>query len=256
MTNAIVKLSDIQLNIPVFAPSQQRLLRKPQFRAVGGALAREKGGKVYVHALKNVSFELARGEHFALIGHNGAGKSTLLKVIAGIYPPTRGKVAVTGSVGCLFEMGAGVTPEITGYEAIKLQYTIHGDRKQDWREVAAEIADFTELGEYLHLPLRTYSSGMRARLIAAMATAWPRDIMLIDEGIGAGDQSFQDKFAARVEGFLKRAGLLIIASHSTELLRQHCTRGMVLVHGEVRKLGSLDEALDYYAEMQAVRAKA
>ncbi len=246
MTDIGVRLKDARLSIPVFSPNQQRLLRKPfTLSSVGGTMTRDKG-KVYVNALRGISIDLGPGEHLALIGHNGAGKSTLLRLIAGIYPPTSGTVEVNGSIGCLFEIGTGVTPEMTGYESIKMQYLIHGNRGTDWHETAREIAEFTDLGEYLNLPLRTYSSGMRARLIAAMATAWPRDIMLIDEGLGAGDSAFQQKFADRLEKFLRRAGLLVIASHATELLRRYCSRGIVLEHGEVRIVGSLDDALEFY----------
>lgn len=246
MTDIRIRLNDARLNIPVFSPNQQRLLRKPfKSSSVGGTMTRDKG-KIYVNALSGISLDITSGEHLALIGHNGAGKSTLLRLIAGIYPPTSGTVEVSGSIGCLFEVGLGVTPEMTGYESIRIQHLIHGDYGTDWREVATEIAEFTDLGEYLNLPLRTYSAGMRARLIAAMATAWPRDIMLIDEGIGAGDISFQAKFATRLESFLSKAGLLVIASHATELLRQYCTRGIVLDHGQVKMIGSLDDALAYY----------
>jgi ABC-2 type transport system ATP-binding protein/lipopolysaccharide transport system ATP-binding protein len=239
-----IKLSGVSLSIPLFAPNQQRLLRKPNF--VGGALARE-NGKMHVQALKDISFELSHGEHLALIGHNGAGKSTLLKVISGIYPQSSGSVEVCGSVGCLLEIGAGAKPEMTGYEYIRLQHLISNDFDSDWEESAREIADFTELGQYLDLPLRTYSAGMRARLIAAIATAWPRDILLIDEGIGAGDDAFQERFAKRIEQYLTTAGLLAIASHSAKLLREYCARGIVLEHGRVAMIGTLDEALEFYS---------
>ena len=250
MSTCSVALRDVSLNIPVFMPNQQRLIRKPALMLSVGGNLENRNGKVYVEALKAVSFELKEGEHLALIGHNGAGKSTLLKVIAGIYPPSSGEVSVSGSVGCLFEMGAGVTPEMTGIECIKYQHLIHGTPHEDWRAVAEDVAEFTDLGSYLDLPMRTYSDGMRARLIAAIATAWNRDIFLIDEGIGAGDQAFQEKFAVRIAKFLKRAGLLVIASHSMELLKKHCTRGILLSHGQVLMSGTLDEALAAYANSQ------
>lgn len=246
MTDVRIALNEARLNIPVFSPNQQRLLRKPfTSSTVGGTMTRDKG-KVYINALRGISLNVTSGQHLALIGHNGAGKSTLLRLIAGIYPPTSGSVEVSGSIGCLFEVGIGVTPEMTGYESIKMQHLIHGEPGTDWRETAVEIAEFTDLGEYLNLPLRTYSAGMRARLIAAMATAWPRDVMLIDEGIGAGDTSFQEKFSVRLHSFLRKAGLLVIASHATELLKQYCTQGVVLEHGQVKMIGGLGEALAYY----------
>lgn len=245
--NAVLR--DVHLNIPVFAPNQLRLLRKPNFLSrVGGNLNRH-NGKVHVQALRGISFEIKRGDHLALIGHNGAGKTTLLRVIAGIYPPSSGQVATTGSIACLFDTGVGVSPEMSGYECIRFQHMIYGDPGADWHDLAEDIAEFTELGAYLELPIRTYSEGMRARLMAALATAWRRDILLLDEGIGAGDQAFQEKFSRRANELLQSAGLLVIASHSAALLRQYCSLGIVLMHGEVRMMGSLDDALRLYSKL-------
>lgn len=249
MTTCRISLKNVSLRIPVFAPNQMRLISKSALKiAVGGNLDAQ-DGKVHVQALKNVSLELERGEHLALIGHNGAGKSTLLKVLAKIYPPSSGELIVEGRVGCLFDMETGITGEMTGYECVHFQHRIYGDPNEDWQLLAERVADFTELGGYLELPIRTYSSGMRARLMAALATAWFRDILLIDEGIGAGDQSFQDKMQRRIHELLENAGLLVIASHSSVLLEQYCTRGMVMVHGEVHSIGGLKDALDSYARL-------
>lgn len=248
MNECSAVLRDVHLNIPVFAPNQLRLLRKPTFRSsIGGNLDR-RDGRVHVQALKGVSFELLRGQHLALIGHNGAGKTTLLKVIAGIYPPSRGDVVIRGSIGCLFEVGTGVSPDMTGYECIKFQQLIFGEARENVGGVTEEIAAFTELGAYLHLPIRTYSQGMRARLMAALATAWRRDILLLDEGIEAGDQSFQGKFARRVNDLLESAGLLVIASHNPDLLRRYCSLGLVLKHGEVQFVGPFEDAWARYSQ--------
>ncbi|HTP94185.1 MAG TPA: ATP-binding cassette domain-containing protein, partial [Xanthobacteraceae bacterium] len=167
-------LRNVDLSIPIMGPGQLRLLRGSLIKsAVGGNLDRQ-NGKVHVQALRGVSFELRRGEHLGLVGHNGAGKTSLLKVIAGIYPPSNGEVIVEGSIGCLFDIEAGISPEMTGYESIKFQHMIYGDADEPLRALTEEIASFTELGNYLELPLRTYSAGMRARLMAALATAWRR----------------------------------------------------------------------------------
>ncbi len=245
-----VILRDVHVNIPVFSSNQQRLLRSPfGLSPIGGNLNHHQG-KIYVNALKRVSFERKRGEHLALIGRNGAGKSTLLKVIAGIVPPGRGEVITTGDIGCLFEVGVGVTPEMTGYECVKYQCLFYGSSEEEkWRAIAEEVTEFTELGPYMHLPIRTYSDGMRARLLAALATAWRHDILLIDEGIGAGDVAFQDKFRQRLNTFLESAGLLIVASHSPDLLRRYCSHGLVLERGEVSFEGRLEEALRHYAQI-------
>ena len=249
MRNCGIALRNIHLSIPVFAPNQMRLFNKGVLSSVGGNL-NEVRGKVHVQALKGVSFEINRGEHLALIGHNGAGKSTLLKLIAGIYPPTQGQVITRGSIGCVFDMSAGLTPEMTGYECIKLQHLLFGNPDEEWQDLAEDVAEFTDLGSYLNLPIRTYSEGMRARLTSALATSWRRDILLIDEGIGAGDNAFQQKLSRRVKALLESAGLLVLASHSSTLLRDYCTRGLVLMHGEVRMSGDLKDAMRTYARLQ------
>jgi ABC-type polysaccharide/polyol phosphate transport system ATPase subunit len=216
---------------------------------VGGNID-HRNGRIIIQALKDVSFEVTRGQHLALIGHNGAGKSTLLRVIAGVYPPSQGEVLTRGSIGCLLEIGTGAAPDMTGLEYIRLQQLLYGDPQPGWRNVAEEIAEFTGLGPYLPLPLRTYSEGMRARLTAALATAWQRDILLIDEGIGAGDQAFQDRLSQRVNRLLEGAGLLVIASHNTGLLRRYCSVGLVLMHGGVHLLGPLEQALEAYSQYE------
>ncbi len=247
MTPCRISLRNVHLRIPVFAPNQLRLLRRGLFKAAVGGNIAESNGKVHVHALRGISLELNRGEHLALIGHNGSGKTTLLKVLAGIYPPTEGEVQVEGTVGCLIDMEAGVTAEMSGYECIKFQHLLYGNPQEDWQVLVEDIATFTELGGYLELPLRTYSAGMRARLMAGLATAWRRDILLIDEGIGAGDTAFQEKLSRRIAQLLESAGLLVIASHSPDLLKRYCARGAVFDHGQASMIGSLDEALHFYS---------
>jgi ABC-type polysaccharide/polyol phosphate transport system ATPase subunit len=241
-------LRNVDLTIPILDPGQRRLFSRSMIHSAVGGKLNHLNGRVQVQALRGISFELARGEHLGLVGHNGAGKSSLLKVIAGIYPATNGEVSVRGSVGCLFDIEAGITQEMTGYECIKFQHMIYGDPAERWQDLAKDVAEFTELGEFLELPLRTYSVGMRARLMAALATSWRREILLIDEGIGAGDQAFQEKFSKRVDTLLQSAGLLVVASHGADLLRAYCTRGIVLEHGEIRFAGTIDEALNFYSK--------
>lgn len=249
MSDCSVACRHVSLDIPVFAPNQQRLISKELFSSAVGGRFDHKGTKVHVRALCDISFDVRAGEHLALIGHNGAGKTSLLKTIAGIYPPSRGEVVTCGSIGCLFNIGAGLTPEMTGQEYINFYHMVFGAPGDDWGELVADVTEFTELGAFLELPIRTYSDGMKTRLTAALATASRRDILLIDEEVGTGDAAFQEKLTARVNSFLRKAGLLIIASHSTKILRKYCTRGLVLVHGEPQMLGDLETALDYYARL-------
>jgi ABC-type polysaccharide/polyol phosphate transport system ATPase subunit len=247
MIGCHVRLENVHLSIPIFGPSQQRLFRSPFRRASVGGNVALRNGRAYVDALRGVSLDVGRGESLAVIGHNGAGKSTLLRVIAGLLPLSVGRRLVEGSLGWLFDVSGGMSGELTGQECISYWCLINEVPQEHRPSVIEDVVKFTDLDSYLRLPIRTYSDGMRARLFAALATAWKRDILLLDEGIGAGDQAFQEKFRKRLDGFLQHAGLLIIASHSPELLRKYCTRGMLLVHGEVRMSGTLEETLKAYA---------
>jgi len=247
MTECHVRLDNVHLSIPIFGPGQQRLFRSPFRRTSVGGNVVSRNGRAYVDALRGVSLDVSRGESLALIGHNGAGKSTLLRLIAGLLPPTVGNRLVEGSLGWLFDVAGGMSGDLTGHECVRYWCLINEVPREHWPSIIEDVVSFTDLDSYLMLPIRTYSDGMRARLFAALATAWKRDILLLDEGIGAGDQAFQQKFKKRLEDFLQHAGLLIIASHSDELLRRYCTRGILLVHGEVCMAGTLEETLKAYA---------
>jgi ABC-type polysaccharide/polyol phosphate transport system ATPase subunit len=241
-----IRLKDVYLYIPTFQQGQQRLLRRPAFVSSVGAPVSERRGKFHVHALKGISCDIAGGQNLGLLGHNGAGKTSLLRVMAGIYPPSSGTVYSRGSIGCLIEMGTGLSAEMTGNEVIRHQMMMNGADEGEWNAISDEITEFTELGSYLDLPTRTYSNGMQARLIAALATAWPRDILLVDEGLGAGDDKFHEKFSKRLDNYLGDAKLLIIASHNKDLLRQYCTHALVLSRGKSVFYGPIEDAIAYY----------
>jgi ABC-2 type transport system ATP-binding protein/lipopolysaccharide transport system ATP-binding protein len=238
-----IELDRVSLNIPV-SLGQRRLFRKSTLTsAVGGRLTAQKD-TIVVDALNDVSIKLSRGEHLGLIGHNGAGKSTLLKLIAGIYPPSRGNVQVEGSIGCLINMNLGMSEDMSGYEYVRYFASILSKNQMDWEDLAKDVADFTELGDFMEMPIRTYSLGMRTRLAAALITAEKHDILLIDEGIGAGDAKFQAKFRSRLTNFLEQAQMLVIASHSMDLLLKYCTKGLILNKGSVEYLGPIQDALE------------
>jgi ABC-2 type transport system ATP-binding protein/lipopolysaccharide transport system ATP-binding protein len=194
------------------------------------------GGKardIVVQALHDVSFEARPGDRIALIGPNGAGKSTLLRTLAGIYPPSRGKVESLGTMTVMFQPGLGIAPEATGYENIMLSGLFHGMSPDEIIAARPSIIAFCDLGDFLHLPVRTYSAGMRMRLTFAIATAANPDILLMDEAIGVGDKAFIDKASERRKAFMDKTSILVLASHSREIIKQSCNRILWLDKGRL-----------------------
>jgi ABC-type polysaccharide/polyol phosphate transport system ATPase subunit len=199
-----------------------------------------------IRALNGVSVNIEHGDRVGLIGRNGAGKTTLLRVMAGIYEPPSGTVEIEGRVAPLFDIGMGMDPESSGYENILLRGLYLGLRKAEIRAKVDEIADFTELGEFLEMPLRTYSAGMFARLAFAISTSIDPEILLLDEGIGAGDDVFLEKAKQRLDALINRARILVLASHSDLLIRKLCNRAILMENGQVDASGSTDEMLERY----------
>ena len=215
--------------------------------AMGGRIGGGLGG-LGVGALSNVSFELNDGDRIGLIGSNGAGKTTLLKVLGTILPPSKGRIEVQGRVSALLSIHLGMDADATGNENILYRARHMGLSE---REIAArfdEIADFSELGEYLAMPMRTYSSGMKLRLAFAIATAFAPDVLVLDEWLSAGDAAFQKKAGQRLTELIERSGVFAFASHSTKLLERYCNKGLVLEHGQVAFYGPMAEALAYRSE--------
>ncbi len=201
-----------------------------------------------VAALHDVTVAIKRGESVGIIGHNGAGKSTLLKLIARVLRPTEGRVWVKGRVVPLMELGAGFHGELTGRENTYLNGTLLGRSRQDIEEKFDEIVRFAELGDFIHAPLRTYSTGMAARLGFAIATAWEPDILIIDEALAAGDEAFQRKCNDRLAEFKRRGATLLLVSHDSGGVRKLCQRALWLDHGAVRALGSSEAVVEQYQE--------
>jgi ABC-2 type transport system ATP-binding protein/lipopolysaccharide transport system ATP-binding protein len=182
------------------------------------------------------------GDRVALIGRNGAGKTTLLRVMVGIYEPLSGMIEVKGRVAPLFDIGMGMDPESSGYQNILLRGLFLGLRKSEIRAKFDEIAEFTELGDFLEMPLRK----MYSRLAFAISTCIEPEILLLDEGIGAGDNAFLAKAKHRLDALIKRAGILVLASHSEGLIRELCNRAILLENGQVAASGSTDEIFERY----------
>lgn len=201
-----------------------------------------------VRALENVTLHFQHGDRIGLVGRNGAGKTTLLRVLAGIYEPEVGTVRVEGHVAPLFDLSLGMDPEGTGYENILLRGLFLGIRRADIATRVDEIAAFTELGGFLELPIRTYSAGMRLRLAFAVSTSFQPDILLLDEGIGAGDAAFLEKVKRRLQEFASKATIIVLASHSEQLVRQMCSTAVLMEHGRIIAFSSTSEVLALYRE--------
>lgn len=243
-----IKLKAINLNIPVYDNNARRLFLMPSIGSarVGARDFRRKFNVLNVHALHDLNLDIREGDRVALIGHNGAGKTTLLRLLAGIYTAQEGEMEVEGKVQSLLDAASGLNPDATGYENIHLAAKLNDWSKDKLESYIADIEDFTELGEYLSLPLRIYSAGMNARLAFAIATMCPPDILLVDENIGAGDAHFQDKARKRVDKLIDIAKIVMIASHSVELLKSICEKGVLLANGRSLYCGDLNEAVRLY----------
>lgn len=209
----------------------------------GGRILPErlKGQNVVVKALDDISFELRSGDRIGLIGHNGAGKTTLLRVLAGIYYPTAGTVDIQGHVTPMLNQAPGMEMEDTGYENIINCGMLLGMRLAEIKAKAPEIVEFSELGDYINLPIRTYSSGMLARLTFSIATSLEPGIMILDEGIGAADARFSDKAAKRVKEMMERTDILVLASHSVPLIDLWCNKAALMHHGRMLEIGPVKE---------------
>jgi len=204
-------------------------------------------------ALKDIHLDLKRGEIFGIIGRNGAGKSTLLKVISRVLIPTEGRVWIKGNVSPLLQLGAGFHPELTGFENIYLNASILGFSQKEIDEKVEEIIDFSEIGDFINVPLRTYSSGMRARLGFAVATAWKPDILLLDEVLAVGDVAFKDKCIDRMNLFRDQGSTVLVVSHSVDNIKETCHRAMWLDEGQIRLVGPAEEVGNAYQEDMKTR---
>ena len=240
---ASLRLESVTIEFPVYSASTRSLKIRLLHHGTGGRIGRDAGNRLCVRALEDVSLTFEHGDRVGLLGRNGAGKTTLLRVLAGAYEPTRGHVRRHGRTASLLNISLGIDPEATGYENIMTRGLFLGLMPEQVRERMEEIAAFTELGDYLAMPVHTYSSGMRLRLAFAVCTCFEPEILLMDEWLNVGDRAFVEKARRRLEEFVDRAGILLLASQNTALLERVCTTGVVLDAGKVKARGPIREVL-------------
>lgn len=247
MMPAFVKVSNLNVEMPVYDLSG----RSMKLRVLGSFVndrLQENHGITVVKALQNLNFEFHEGDRVGLIGRNGAGKSTLLRVLAGIYEPTSGVYEHEGKAVALLDMGLGMDETLSGYDNIRLRGTLLGMSVQEIKNKTQEIADFTDLHDYLYLPIRTYSSGMRIRLAFAISTALDAELLILDEVIGVGDAAFLEKANARLKSFQDRAKIVFIASHSNAVIRNMCNKAIWLDSGHQIQVGPVDDVVSAYEQ--------
>ena len=258
---ARISAQDLALDFPIYDVASRSLKQLLMVRPianvlrtashVGGSIATGAGGTVVVRAIDKMSFEIGRGERVGLIGHNGAGKTTLLRTVAGIYEPTSGGVETVGQVMPLFNLMEGMMPDATGREFIRIRGVLLGLEPKELDVLAEDVIEFCELGSYIDMPVRTYSTGMLVRLAFALSTSVSPDILLFDELIGAGDARFITKAQERLKSFIDRSSIVVVASHSRGILHQWCSRLFLLEHGRLIADGSVGDVLKEYDQRLA-----
>lgn len=238
----------VSVQFPIYDANTRSLRTKLMNVGTGGTI-RADARHVVVQALEDVSFSLRRGDRLGIIGPNGAGKSTLLRVLAGIYEPTRGRVRTRGKAAPLFDITLGMDQDATGYENIKIRGLFLNMSDAEIAAHTEEIVAFSELGPYMDMPIRTYSSGMMVRLAFAIATTQQPEILLLDEMIGAGDARFIDRAQERLDRFIGSTGILVLASHSEGVIRKMCNKAILLHQGKLIGSDSVDEILSSYDQL-------
>ena len=240
-----LNIDDVSISFPLYH-GESRSLKKTVFAAASGRLGQDGKQRLVVEALRHISFTLTSGDRLGLVGSNGAGKTTLLRTMAGIYEPVGGQIAIHGSVTALLDANQGMNGELTGRENIRLRGLYNGLTEAQIAALEHDVAAFAELGQFLELPVRTYSAGMVVRLGFGLATAIRPQILLMDEWIMAGDAGFMDKARGRVETMVRGAEILVLSTHSADIVLRWCNRVIWMDAGKVRMDGTPEEILAAY----------
>jgi len=246
-----IKLKNVSVEFPIFHASNRSLKKTLISASTGGLIGTNAQHKNVVTALQGISFSVEKGDRLALIGHNGSGKTTLLRVLAGIYYPTGGEIKINGKVTPMFDIGLGIDAESTGYENIITRGLYLGLTRKEIEDKIDSIAEFADLGDFLYMPVHTYSSGMNIRLAFAVSTSFFPEILLLDEWIGAGDASFMEKANNRVSEMVSNTNIMVIASHSMDIVKKWCNKAMWMEHGKVISYGDVNQVADQYLKQAA-----
>ncbi len=239
----LIELDDVGLLFHV-----RRLGRISLKEYLVNGLFRRRDNRMHVQALEGINLRIAEGERVGIIGHNGAGKSTLLKLLAGVYPPSSGQRTVRGRISSLFDLTLGFEMDATGWENIRYRGYLQGETPQSIQPKLESIAEFSELGDFLNMPVRYYSSGMLVRLAFSIATAIEPELLIVDEVLAAGDLNFQAKARDRIRGLISSARAVVVVSHDLDSLAQLCDRVLWLDHGHIRQDGAAQEVINAYRQ--------
>jgi len=245
MSKIIIK--NLSLEIPLIGQSrlfQKKIDQNFTQQNIGSSKV-IKNNIVYSRILDDVSFECGDGENIALLGHNGSGKTTLLKVIAGIYHPSSGSVYTEGSISSLLDVNSVLKHDCTGYENIKL-FWLHYNKSVDLESLKSNVEEFSDLGDFLNMPVKIYSSGMAARLLFSLTTFIKPDILLTDEGIGAGDEAFKEKAKKLMDEYMNSAKIKFFASHQLDFIRKNCQKLFLIKKGKLTIYNDVEEGISHY----------
>ncbi|HEY9318506.1 lipopolysaccharide transport system ATP-binding protein [Achromobacter deleyi] len=243
---ASIVFDQVCVDFPIYNASARSLKKRLFQVATGGQISANASGRVIIRALEDLTLTIKDGDRVGLLGHNGAGKSTLLRLLSGVYEPSSGRAAIKGEIGSLIDVSFGIDPEATGRENIYLRGALLGLTRANINAKLEEIIDFSELGDFIDMPVRTYSSGMHLRLAFSVSTIIRPEILLMDEWLSVGDEGFRVRAEARMNELVESTHILVIASHSRELVKETCNRAIWLEHGKIKMDGTPDEVTQAY----------
>ncbi len=243
---ASIDFQGVCVDFPIFNSTSRSLKKRLMRVATGGQLSEDATGVVIIRALDNLNFQIRDGERVALLGHNGAGKTTLLRVLSDVYAPTSGRAVIQGNLGSLIDISLGIDPEASGLENIYIRGRLLGMSAAEIKEKTPEIVEYSGLGDFIEMPVRTYSTGMHMRLAFTISTSLRPEILLMDEWLSVGDESFKHKAEERMKEVVQATSILVVATHSRELAMNICTRALWLEKGKIKMDGTSEEVCEAY----------